>query len=447
MKQLLQKIISYFPNLKSIKDTGSSFKTATFTRTIHSISYKGTIFFALVLFLQNKGMSMRNIALLNSIYFLPQLFSTTLVGSISDALGNRKFFLYSAFLGSGIIFFLLPFPDWVGFFFILRFLQGIIESAIRPLSQAIISEESNEDDRGEKISIYKIFVFFGSMLGPVLMGFLIQYTSFLLAFFITGFLMVFAAGLAYKYIDSEKLGDKSKNKVNFSNIIPVIKDLEFKDLFTEGFIFASSQKEGPRLFSPLKWKNDPASLFCLITFIRRTAFNSFKTFLPIYYTTVIGISEGSAGSFEGLKRFFIILAIIIGGSLADSWGRKPLLIISSFSFLGPLIYVFYPTKIGIWLAAIIIGITIGSFNPTSITYMVDFSPKTKQGTYLGALESSSSLSRILGPALGGFLVEFLSLKAVFFTAGIIMFLTVPLSFLLEESKENINFKEKRKAAK
>jgi len=79
--------------------------------------------------------------------------------------------------------------------------------------------------------------------------------------------------------------------------------------------------------------------------------------------------------------------------------------------------------------------------------MVDFSPKTKQGTYLGALESSSSLSRILGPALGGFLVEFLSLKAVFFTAGIIMFLTVPLSFLLEESKENINFKEKRKAAK
>ena len=121
------------------------------------------------------------------------------------------------------------------------------------------------------------------MLGPVLMGFLIQYTSFLLAFFVTGFLMVFAAGLAYKYIDSDKLGNKDKNKVNFSNIIPVIKDLEYKDLFTEGFIFASSQKEGPRLFSPLKWKNDPASLFCLITFIRRTAFNSFKTFLLIYY--------------------------------------------------------------------------------------------------------------------------------------------------------------------
>ena len=103
-----------------------------------------------------------------------------------------------------------------------------------------------------------------------------------------------------------------------------------------------------------------------------------------------------------------------------------------FSFLGPLLYFLFPSLGGVWAGVIILGITVGCFNPTAITYMADFSPPNKEGTYLGAIGGVSSLSR-LGPVIGGVLAEIIGLPLTYMVASIIMATTVPLSFLLKES--------------
>ncbi len=156
------------------------------------------------------------------------------------------------------------------------------------------------------------------------------------------------------------------------------------------------------------------------------------TFIPIYLTTIIDLGRDTAGLFEGMRRFIIVITIILSGSLVNNWGRKPLLIIGSFSFAAPLFYVLMPNIIGVWIGVIIFGITIGCFNPTSITYISDFAPDGKEGVYLGSLESISCFSRFLGPIIGGILADYLGLRLTYIVGSLMLFTTVILTLNLKE---------------
>lgn len=101
--------------------------------------------------------------------------------------------------------------------------------------------------------------------------------------------------------------------------------------------------------------------------------------------------------------------------------------------MGPLIYIIAPGLASAWLASAVLGITVGLFNPTSITYMSELAPTNKSATYLGSLESTSAVSRTVGPIVGGVMASLAGLPVVFLTAGLIMSLTFPLSFFLQDT--------------
>lgn len=418
-------------NFKNPLIGSSSYKTAVLARSFHAFITRGVIFLGVVLYLSTRGEALGNIALLTAVYFAPQLIFNVIAGSLSDALRNRRLFISAAFIGSGIIFFFYPMVGWIGYILALRFGQGILESGILPLTQALASQESDDFTRSSSVSLFKIAVFTAASLGPIATGYIIELFGFTTVFFGTGFAMITTGVIAWCFID-ESDDQKEIGKVKLS--LRAITVRKIKDHLVKNSIFASENNESPSPFSPSKWKKHPPSLFSFITFIRRVSFNVFMTFIPVYLVTVVSLSEGSAGLFEGIRRFMIVVAIALSAPLVEKWGRKPLLILASFSFLGPLLYVMYPTISGIWIASIVLGITIGLFNPTSITYMVDFSPAQKEGTYLGSLESTSATSRVIGPIVGGIIANFAGLSLTFIVAGTIMLTTLPLSFLLEESR-------------
>ncbi len=423
----MRQFDDFLPDFRSLFFGSSDYRTAIFARSLNAFVTRGTVFLGLVLYLQLRGNNFTSIALLTTVYFAPQLLFSLFAGRLSDALKDRRLFVSIGFVGSGILFIFYPLIGWIGYALILRFLQGILESAIRPLTQAIAATEGGSKSRGAKVSFFKTAVFAGSSLGPLTVGYLIQFFGYGVMFGGTAAAMIVAGITAWFFItppEEEADGESISDLFSLRNV---------KEGLFHKSIFSAPEGNDPSPFFPRKIRKETSSLFLFTAFVRRLAFNMFVTFIPIYLASNLDLATGSVGTLEGMRRFMIVGAIVFSGTLADNWGRKPLLVMASFSFLGPIMYTAFPTLAGVWIAAIVLGLTIGLFNPTAITYVADLSPPGKRGTYLGFLESTSSVSRVLGPIIGGIIADFLGLPSVFLAAGLIMSLTVPLSFLLEET--------------
>lgn len=91
------------------------------------------------------------------------------------------------------------------------------------------------------------------------------------------------------------------------------------------------------------------------------------------------------------------------GSISDSIGRRPVILISLFgSGLDYLLLYFAPTLAWFYVGRIIAGIT-GANIATGMAYIADVSPPEKRAANFGIVGAAFGLGFILGPALGGLL--------------------------------------------
>lgn len=423
MSLLTSTLTRYVPAVDPLWTGSSGYRTAVLLRSLHALITRGLVFLGLVLYLDASGSAIAGIALVSTVYFAPQLLLAPLAGSLADALGRRRLWLTGSFLATGGLFFLYPLTATPAWILAIRFLQGVVEAAIRPLTQALASGESTPQERGNRVGLFKIVVFTGASLGPLAAGYLIEGVGYGTLFSLGGSVMLGAAALAWVGIDPEASAPKPRENQprglrEHLAANPLVKGLR--------------NRGASRLFSGRR-RSDNASFFLLIAFLRRCGFNMFVLFIPVYFLATVGLSEGAIGSLEFLRRLLIVVAIVLSGTLADHEGRRPLLLAASLSFLGPFLYAFFPTLTGVLLAAPILGVTIGAFNPTAITYMADMAGEGRHGSYLGTLESVSSLSRVLGPIAAAILAELAGIRGVFLTAGLLMGVTFPMSFFLEET--------------
>ncbi len=109
---------------------------------------------------------------------------------------------------------------------------------------------------------------------------------------------------------------------------------------------------------------------------------------------------GVFGSVWALMQF---VASPILGSLSDRFGRRPVILLSSFG-LG-LDYVFMalaPTVAWLFVGRVISGITSASFT-TAYSYIADVTPAEKRASTFGLVGAAFGLGFVLGPAVGGLL--------------------------------------------
>ena len=133
----------------------------------------------------------------------------------------------------------------------------------------------------------------------------------------------------------------------------------------------------------------------------------------------------------------------LGGKLADVFGRKKIFIvgISIFtigSLLSSLSWNIYSLVAFRAIQAIGGGIII----PSALSAMSSYAPKNKQGKTLGALISASVIATIIGPNIGGFLIENFGWRTIFYInipIGILtILLTLQFSETYSQEKHNID---------
>jgi DHA1 family tetracycline resistance protein-like MFS transporter len=150
---------------------------------------------------------------------------------------------------------------------------------------------------------------------------------------------------------------------------------------------------------------------------------SFSIVIPILPALVRNIAGGdTAQAAEWMMLFasawglaqFVCSPLL--GALSDRWGRRPVLVISTFGLgLDFVFMAFAPTLPLLLMGRVISGATAASF-ATAHAYLADITSPEDRAAAFGRIASSISIGFLIGPAFGGWLGEF-DLRAPFLAAA------------------------------
>ncbi|MBN6186738.1 MFS transporter [Aneurinibacillus sp. BA2021] len=297
----------------------------------------------------------------------------------------------------------LLFPLWQNliFWFVLRFLVGVGDSALHYASQLWITSNSPAARRGRNISVYGMSYAIGFSIGPLGIkllpyGIWVPFVTVSMLF-VVAFLLLLA--LPHDYPEQEA-GEQSSAKKRYGAAVQLAW-FALLPAFLYGYMEASMNSN-----------------------------------FPVY-----GLRTGISESWISL----LLPAIGIGslilqfplGMWSDRIGRKPVLMLSGL--IGGLAFLAVPfCGSHVWsilVLLLIAGGVIGSFYSLGLAYIADLVPKA----YLPAANIVASINfsvgSIVGPNLSGFGIQHVSLGSSFYFLGGMFLLFTLLGFLFQRKEQ------------
>lgn len=139
------------------------------------------------------------------------------------------------------------------------------------------------------------------------------------------------------------------------------------------------------------------------------------------------------GLFGTTWAFMQFFSSPIMGALSDRFGRRPVLLISAFGLgLDYILLALAPNLAWLFVGRIITGITAASFS-TAQAYMADVTEPENRSAAYGLFGAAFGLGFILGPALGGWLMDFDLRLPFWISAGLTLTNAFYGYFVLPES--------------
>ncbi|TCP43392.1 putative MFS family arabinose efflux permease [Tamaricihabitans halophyticus] len=137
--------------------------------------------------------------------------------------------------------------------------------------------------------------------------------------------------------------------------------------------------------------------------------------IPLFVTAVLQESESSSGIALAIFAVGNVVVLTIAGRLADTWGRKPL-VLSGLALLaiGTVLLGQSGTLWFFFVASLVAGAGAGAVNPAQNATVADvLGSKARGGTVLAGYQMAADVGAILGPLLAGVVAEHLSYGAAF----------------------------------
>lgn len=315
--------------------------------------------------------------LLFSLFSLCQLISTPIIGRLSDKYG-RKPLLAISLIGSAISFFTMAFAPSAIFLFLARALDGITAGNI-PVISAIISDTTDEKNRGKGFAILGASFGFGFVFGPAIASFTVGINA-ALPFIIAGIVSLISVFLTFVILKetNKHIGEiKEKSLFNFKAFK--------KDLTDKNIIYLLT-----------------------ILFLYTTGFNLFiYAFQPfairILHIDVVHISW----IFTGIGIMGIIAQTILFPQISKRFNLRKVFIFSlvllSIIFLVLSFsnsYLFFVTVL------MTMALTNSFVGPLAQTFLSKSADSKSQGSIQGIGSTFSSLGMIIGPIIGGFVSSY-----------------------------------------
>lgn len=331
----------------------------------------------LALFAQSLGAAPEAIGLVVSASTLTGVILKLPSGVLSDIYG-RRLLLRVGVLAFGIPPFFYPFVSDTATLTALRFLHGLATALFAPSALATVAELYRER-RGAALGTYMACTQAGSLLGPVIGGWLYHQAGFPATFVTAG---VFGS-LALLIFFGLRLNSPSPPG-------------EEKGLR----LLAADVLRGFRLVA----QNTRALVTSTTDAAKMIANGALMAFLPIYGVSV-GLNPGEVGLLFGVQGITSFASKPIMGRVSDRIGRKPLilagLVICAGTFATIPLVTWFPA-----LLALAAGFGYGEAVVTSSTsaLVADLSELKTLGAGMGMQGTISDIGHACGPLLAGLLI-------------------------------------------
>ena len=168
------------------------------------------------------------------------------------------------------------------------------------------------------------------------------------------------------------------------------------------------------------------------------AFELTQPFMPLYIRDLGAEDLADAAFWSGLVSGVAPLgAAIMGpfwGSLADRYGRKPL-VLRALITIGVLqvLTAFVPNVQWLFATRVLMGLSAG-FTPMAMALAIAVSPRDKMAQAIGLTQAAQIAPAAIGPLIGGILTDAFGMRNSLMLTGILLLIpTVLLTFLVRES--------------
>ncbi len=335
----------------------------------------GIVIPVLPLYAQKFGASETVIGLLLAIYSVMQFVFAPILGKLSDKVGRRPVLLVSL-IGTSIGFLTMGLAGTLWLLFVARIIDGITGGNIST-AQAYIADVTPPEERSKSMGLIGAAFGLGFIFGPFIGGVLSKVSLAAPFYFAAG--LAAANALALYFLLPESLSAENRTlAAGRASIQQVFKESGSWQL---GAVFATY-------------------FFATIAFAMLTAtyalFTAERFHLDEAHNGYIFASQGVIG---------VIIQGGLLGRLIKMVGEKTLTIIGTALMAASMFAI--PLSDGIKTLLITsAGIAVGNSFVTPVLNGLasKYVNAAWQGRVLGALQSAASLARIIGPALGGWLL-------------------------------------------
>jgi len=187
------------------------------------------------------------------------------------------------------------------------------------------------------------------------------------------------------------------------------------------------------------WKRNLFVLW-LGVFFCSTAYTISIPFLPIFLHTSMGINENLevwAGISFGITFLASALISPYWGSLADKYGRKPMLIRSGYSLALLYFLTYFITDPYLFIVLRIFQGLLAGFVPASIALVGTNTPEKDVGYALGVMATAGATGSIIGPLVGGVVSHLWGNREAFLFSGCVVLIAALIAtFFVKEINLN-----------
>ncbi len=336
------------------------------------------------------------VGFLTAIYAATQFIGAPLLGRLSDRFGRRPILLISifgTFLGFILFGVAAPLGNLIGsrlslpintlilsILFFSRALDGFTGGNIS-VAQAYITDITSEEDRARGLGLVGAAFGLGFVFGPAMGGILSSYGFAVPAFAAAGLsainLLMVAAWLPESLSNERRKEATNREQPQFS-----IKDL---------WLALQKPKVGPLLS---------------ISFFYGLAFALFTTIFALFAQYRLGLDARQTGYVLAYVGLLIALVQGVGvGVIADRFSERWIIFFSTIILAMALaVWAFTPSLVLLLIVMLPLALTSGILSTILRSELTKAVQKEEIGGTLGLSASFESLTRVIAPGAGGFLL-------------------------------------------
>lgn len=352
------------------------------------------------------GLDPGGIGLVIGVYGFARFIANVPAGQLAERRGRREVLVIGTAITS-VASALMATADNLPQLLAYRLLSGLGAATVITAGQIMVADLATPANRGRMMSVYQGFFLVGVGLGPAPGGLLADHFGLRAPFIAYALFSAAACVMSMVVIHETKPAPAARVQ------------------HPDGAPDAGATVPAHPIDARALRRTLTSRAFLLIGFVAFAQFagrtGAVFTVVPLLGRELINLSASQIGYALTLISMLNLATIYFSGSLADRFGRKPVIVPSMLvEGIGLVIFAFSPSYPMFMLSAAVWGLGAGISGPAPAAYVTDLAPEEVRARIIGYSRSVADAGYIVGPLGLGVIASRFGYEApLLLTAGVI----------------------------